>query len=144
MPGQKVESVFGLFHKRVWHDVTNEDHVQAVLKFSSGAHADLSFSRIASLPMHRWRIQGTEGGILDDGSVKDGFTLFRIVDGMKLQGELRHKKTQWDRYYQDLHAHLTEGAPLDVTPEQARRVIAIIEAAEKSSQSGQAEPVPYE
>ena len=59
MPGQKVVSVFGLFHKRVWHDVTNEDHVQAILKFDSGAHADLSFSNISSLPMNRWRIQGT-------------------------------------------------------------------------------------
>ena len=144
MPGQKVTSVFGLFHKRVWHDVTNEDHVQAVLKFDSGAHADVSFSQISSLPINRWRIQGTQGGILDDGSVKDGFTLFRQVDGMKMQGELRNKASQWDRYYKDLNAHLTAGAPLDVTPEQARRVIAIMEAAEKSSQSGQAEPVPYE
>ena len=76
--------------------------------------------------------------------VKDGFRLFRQVDGMKMQGELHNKASQWDRYYKDLNAHLTEDAPLDVTPEQARRVIAIMEAAEKSSQSGQAEPVPYE
>ena len=76
--------------------------------------------------------------------MKEGFTLFRQVDGLPMRGELRHKKTQWDRYYKDIHAHLTEGAPLDVTPEQARRVIAIIEAAEKSAKSGQAEPVPYE
>ena len=47
MPGQKVESVTGFFHKRVWHDVTNEDHVQAILRFDSGAHADLSFSQIS-------------------------------------------------------------------------------------------------
>ena len=94
--------------------------------------------------MPRWRIQGTEGGILDDGSVKDGFALFRQVEGMKMRGELRHKASQWDRYYKDLNAHLTEGAPLDVTPEQARRVIAVLEAAEKSSKSGQAEPVAYE
>lgn len=144
MPGQKVESVTGFFHKRVWHDVTNEDHVQAILRFDSGAHADLSFSQISSLPMPRWRIQGTKGGILDDGSVKDGMKFFTFVEDMKVQGELRNKPGTWDQYYKDISAHMTEGAPLDVTPESARRVIAIIEAAEKSSQSGQAEPVPYE
>lgn len=144
MPGQRVVSVTGYFHKRVWHDVTNEDHVQAVLRFDSGAHADVSFSNISALPMPRWRIQGTKGGILDDGTVKDGMKLFGFLEGVKMQGELRHKPTRWDQYYKDIHAHLADGAPLDVTPEQARRVIAVIEAAEKSSQSGQAEPVPYE
>lgn len=144
MPGQKVISVFGLFHKRIWHDVSNEDHVQAVIKFDSGAHADLSFSSIATLPMPRWRIQGTKGGILDDGSIKDGMKLFGFLDEMKVQGELRNKPSRWDQYYKDIVAHLTEGAALDVTPESARRVIAILEAAEKSSKTGQAEPVPYE
>ncbi len=144
MPGQKVISVFGLFHKRIWHDVSNEDHVQAVIKFDSGAHADLSFSSIATLPMPRWRIQGTKGGILDDGSIKDGMKLFGFLDEMKVQGELRNKPSRWDQYYKDIAAHLTEGAALDVTPESARRVIAILEAAEKSSKTGQAEPVPYE
>ena len=144
MPGRRVESVSGYFHKRLWHDVTNEDHVQAILRFDDGAHADLSFSQISALPMPRWRIQGTKGGILDDGSVKDGMALFTFLEGIKMRGELRNKTSQWDKYYQDIHAHLTEGVPLDVTPEQSRRVIAIIEAAEKSSKSGQAEPVPYE
>jgi scyllo-inositol 2-dehydrogenase (NADP+) len=144
MPGQKVVSVTGFFHKRLWHDVTNEDHVQAILRFDSGAHADLSFSSISSLPLPRWRIQGTQGGILDDGSVKDGMTLFGSLDGLKVQGELRNKPTLWGQYYKDIYAHLAEGGPLDVTPESARRVIAVIEAAEKSARSGQAEPVAFE
>jgi len=144
MPGRRVVSVSGYFHKRVWHDVTNEDHVQAVLRFDDGAHADLSFSQIASLPLPRWRIQGIEGGILDDGAVKDGMTLVRQVDGLRMQGEIRNKPSRPDRYYENIHAHLTDGTPLEVTPEQARRVIAVIEAAEKSSKTGQAEPVAHE
>ena len=144
LPGRKVVSVSGYFHKRVWHDVSNEDHVQAILRFDDGAHADLSFSQIATLPMPRWRIQGTTGGILDDGSVKDGMKLFTHLHGIKMQGELRNKATQTDKYYRDIYAHLTDGAPLDVTPQQARRVIAIIEAAEKSSKSRLAETVAYE
>ncbi len=144
MPGQKVQSVTGFFHKRVWHDVTNEDHVQAILRFHSGAHADLSFSNISSVPLPRWRILGTQGGILDDGTVKDGMKFFTNVEGVKVQGELRNKPSAWNRYYEGIFAHLTQGAPLDVTPESARRVIAIMEAAEKSARTGQAEPVPGE
>ena len=144
MPGRTVVSVSGYFHKRLWHDVTNEDHVQAVLRFSDGAHADLSFSQISSIPIPRWRIQGTQGGILDDGSVKDGMKLFGHLDGIAVSGEIRNKSSRWDQYYKDIYAHLAHGAPLDVTPQQARRVIAILEAAEKSSRTGQAEPVPYE
>ena len=144
LPGRKVESVTGYFHKRVWHDVTNEDHVQAILRFDDGAHADLSFSQIASLPLPRWRIQGTEGGILDDGSVKDGMKLYTHHRGIRMSGELRNKPSRWENYYANIHAHLTEGASLDVTPQQARRVIAVLEAAEKSAQSGQAEKVAYE
>ena len=144
MPGQKVVGVTGFYHKRVWHDVTTEDHVQAILRFDGGAHADLSFSSISSLPLPRWRIQGTRGGILDDGSVKDGMKLYGFLDELKVQGELRNKPTQWDQYYKNIYAHLAEGAPLDVTPESARRVIAIIEAAEKSAKSRQTELVAYE
>lgn len=143
-PGQKVVSVSGYFHKAVWNDVTNEDHTQAVIRFAGGSHADLTISNIGSLPMPRWKIQGTKGGILDDGTVKDGMQLFRHVDGIMMKGELRNKPTNWDKYYADIYDHLVHAAPLDVTPEQARRVIAIVEAAEKSSKSGKSEPVPYE
>ncbi len=144
MPGRKVVSVTGYFHKRLWHDVTNEDHVQAILRFDDGAHADLSFSQISSVPIPRWRIQGTQGGILDDGSVKDGMKLFGHLDGLAVSGEIKNKANHGDQYYKGIYAHLVHGAPLDVTPQQARRVIAIMEAAEKSSRTGQAEPVPYE
>lgn len=144
LPGQKVVSVNGYFHKLVWDDVTNEDHTQAIIRFDSGAHADLTISNIGSLPMPRLRIQGTKGGILDDGSVKDGMQLFRSVDGVMMKGELRNKPSNWDQYYKDVYAHLVDDALLSVTPESARRIIAIIEAAEKSAKSGLAEPVPYE
>ena len=70
--------------------------------------------------------------------------LYTLLEGIKMRGELRSKASQWDKYYRDIYAHLAHGAPLDVTPEQARRVIAVMEAAEKSSKTGQAEPVPYE
>jgi hypothetical protein len=39
---------------------------------------------------------------------------------------------------------MLEGAPLDVRPEEARRVIMVIDYAERSSKSGKSEKTPYE
>ncbi|MDX1934550.1 MAG: Gfo/Idh/MocA family oxidoreductase [Capsulimonadales bacterium] len=144
MPGRKVVNVTAFSHKRVWHDVTNEDYVQIIIRFDDGSNADLTQGSIATVPMDRWRILGTRGGILDDGTVRDGMRLFQMVDGLRMEGQLRNKPTDWGHYYRNIHAHLTEGAPLDVTPESARRVIAILEAADKSAASGKCEPVPFE
>ena len=145
MPGQKVESVFGLFHKRVWHDVTNEDHVEAILKVRQ-RRARRRFLQPDFQPAHEPLAHPGDGGRHPRRRQRQG-RLHAVPSGGGDEPAGRtppQRQTQWDRYYKDLFAHLTEGAPLDVTPEQARRVIAIIEAAEKSAQSGQAEPVPYE
>ena len=46
------------------------------------------------------------------------------------------------RYYRDVADHLYFGEPLSVTPESARRVIALIETAERSSKAGRGLAVP--
>ena len=144
MPGRKVIHVTGALHHLVWTDQTNEDHGQILIRFDNGATAELTQSRLMAVPMPRWRILGTKGGILEDGSVKDGFRIYRDVEGVVMTGERKNKSTEWNTYYKDLAAHLAGKAPLSVTPESARRIIAIIEAAEKSANSGRSEPVPFE
>lgn len=139
---EKMASVTGFFHKRVWHDVTNEDHTQAIIRFKSGATADLQISSIARIGKPKWRILGTKGAILDHGG--GSFKLATQVDGIPVEGEVKHKESTWPEYYENLAAHLLDGAPLEVTPESSRRVIAVIETAEKSAKSGTAEPVPFE
>lgn len=138
---EKVVSVTGFFHKRVWLDVTNEDHVQAIVRFESGAVADIQLSSIARAPRPRWRILGEKGGIIDEG--KGSFKVFTEVAGIPAEMEVKYKPSAWQKYYQNISEHLHNGAPLAVTPESARRVIAIIETAEKSSKSGVTEPVPF-
>jgi predicted dehydrogenase len=144
MHGQKVTQVTGFMQRRVWKEATNEDHGHIIMRFDSGAEAELTQSATTSIHMPRWRILGTKGGILDDGSVKEGFKLVRQIDGQGLTGEIKYKTSSWNIYYKDLNDHLTKGAPLDVTGEQARRVIAILEAAEKSEKSGKSVSVDYE
>lgn len=43
----KVTGVTGFFHKLVWHDVTNEDHVEACIRFEGGAVTGVQMSTIA-------------------------------------------------------------------------------------------------
>jgi predicted dehydrogenase len=58
--------------------------------------------------------------------------------------EIPYKESSWQNFYDNLSAHLLKGKPLEVTPESARRVIAIMEAAEKSSETGQPQAIPFE
>ena len=134
MPGRKVVSVSGYFHKRVWHDVTNEDHVQAILRFDDGAHADLSFSQISSAARCRAGAFKARRAASWTTAGQRRHEAVHAPGRHPCGANCENKPSQWDQYYKDIYAHLAEGAPLDVTPEQARRVIAIMEAAEKSSQ----------
>lgn len=141
VPG-RVASVTGFLHKLVWHDVTNEDQVEVVIRFQSGAVADVQLSHIARAPKPRWRILGTKGAILDKR--KGSIQVFTEVQGIPAEMDIEYKESKWESYYKNIAGHLLRGEELAVTPESARRVIAIMEAAEKSAKSGQSEQVPYE
>lgn len=47
-------------------------------------------------------------------------------------------------YYDNISDHLLRGAELIVKPEEARRVIALIETTELSAKAGKELPVPFE
>jgi scyllo-inositol 2-dehydrogenase (NADP+) len=142
LEGKKMQSVTGFFHKRVWHDITNEDHTQAVIRFTDGTYADVQLSSIARAPKPRFRILGTKGGIVDNWG--GSFRLYTEAAGYPVEGEVKYQRGEHEKYYRNIADHLLRGESLLVTPESARRIIAVIELAEKSSKSGQPEPVPYE
>jgi len=138
----KIAGVNGYFHKLVWNDVTNEDQVEATIRFRSGAVADIQISNIAIVGKPRWRILGTTGGILDNGS--GSFTLYRYFKGLKMRADVQYKKTDWSAFYRNIAAHLLRGEELLVKPEEARRVIAVMQAAEESAKTGRTVPVAHE
>ncbi len=140
MPGE-MESVTGFFHNRVWHEFTNEDQTQAIIKFKNGATANLTISTIAYAGKPRFRILGTKGAIVDHWG--GSFKVQTEVDGLRVEGDVKYQEGTWPLYYVNLAAHLLDGAPLEVTPESARRTIVIFETAEKSAKSGKTEPVPF-
>jgi scyllo-inositol 2-dehydrogenase (NADP+) len=135
IPGN-IAGVMGYFHKRVWMDVTNEDQVEAVIRFESGAVADVQLSSIASIGKPRWRILGTKGGITTVPEQR----YFRVAtygDGKPVETQVDFKKGEHSTYYRNIADHLLRGTKLLVKPEEARRVIAIMEAAEESSRTGE-------
>ena len=137
----RVREVRGVFRKMKWMDVTNEDHVDAMLFFENGVTADVQMSTVARIGKPRWRILGSLGALEDAG---DHCRVNTEVSGLGANLTVRYQEGRWDNYYKQLAEHLLRGGPLDVRPEQARRVIAIMETAERSSGAGRAEPVPYE
>ncbi len=140
IPG-KIEGVVGFSHKLVWKDVTNMDDVRAIIRFKSGAVADFQQSSIARMGKPRWRILGTKG------AVTDGDKAFRVgtfVRGIQADMQIKYRDSNWNGFYKNISDHLNRGRELAIKPEEGRRVIAVMETAEKSWKSGQVEKVPYE
>jgi predicted dehydrogenase len=136
---QRITGVTGFFHKLKWHEVTNEDNVEAAIRFENGAVAHVHMSSLAMVGKERWRLLGTEGAVL---SADGKFIVSTDVAGYRARLEVPYKNSDWDAYYANIADHLTTGADLVVKAEQARRVIAVMDTAERSSASGQTEPFP--
>jgi scyllo-inositol 2-dehydrogenase (NADP+) len=139
---ERIVSVSGFFHKKVWVQSTCEDHTQAIVRFANGAMADICFSSISAAGRPRWRILGTRGAILDDGSVEKGCQVITFEDGAPVTREVPWIDTAWDEFYPNVADHLLLGDELVIQPAQARRVIGVIEYAERSSRSGRPELFP--
>jgi len=103
-------------------------------------------SNITKVGRPRWTLWGEKGAIVSEGK---GFKVYSEVPDQPKEQEIEIDGSAWQnfytsRYYENIVAHLTKGEELIVKAEEARRVIAIVELAEKSSNTLQAEPVPYE
>ncbi|MBI2299222.1 MAG: Gfo/Idh/MocA family oxidoreductase [Armatimonadetes bacterium] len=132
IPG-KITGVTGFFHKLKWPESTNEDNVEAAIRFDNGAVAHVQMSSLAAVGKERWRILGSEGAIL---SVGDKFQVHTYVDGYQATLDVPQVPSDWHAYYRNIAAHLTGDEELIVKPQEARRVIAVMDAAEQSSKSG--------
>lgn len=140
IPG-KIKSVRGFIHNLVWHEKTNEDHMNSIIQFENGAVANIEISSIARAGKAKFRILGTKGAV---EIVGNAIRFYHDVDGKNTMEEIKAKPHQRDIYYDNIADHVMNGAELLVKPEEARRVIAVIETTEKSAQQGRELSVPYE
>lgn len=134
-----------------------EDHVKIVLKTDrpSSPVVDIEISKASPFPQNLWHIMGTRGGLTGTADkLAWKYTNFnslpeRKVDEKPTEGRSYNSEVyQWTeetwekpsdlpsihvQFYQDFYKTLQEGASLEVTPEQVRRQIWVIEQAHKLS-----------
>jgi len=140
VPGP-IADVTGFCRKLVWKQMTNEDQMQAIIRFADGTVADFQQSQIARVGKARWRVLGTKGGVLHSG---DHWLVNTEVNGLATEMKVPFLPGEHPKYYENIAAHILDGEKLIVTAEDARRVIGVIEYAERSSKAGKALKVPYE
>lgn len=135
-----VVDVIGITQKLVWHEITNEDHLQAIIRFENGVVADFQQSSIARVPRARWRVLGDKGAVLYAG---DHWVVNTEVEGIATEMKVPFRQGEHAKYYENIAAHILDGAELIVTAEDARRVISVIETAGRSAKSGKPTKVPF-
>jgi len=146
-------------HKRVWHDVTNLDQVRVHLTWPDGREAEFLQSDVAAVRRPKFWVQGTAGTMVGwyrplsvervepvRGHVVERFhhaeapadlTLARYESGYgTTETRLPPSPAQPFAFHANLANHLLAGEPLAVTPESARRVVAVLEAAQRSCEDG--------
>ena len=84
---------------------------------------------------------GTVGG-LEAGTTREELRLVSCASGVRHKGvvQVSPRMESQISYYRQLADHLLLGEPNPVTPEQARRVIGVIQAAELSAERGVSTP----
>lgn len=101
-----------------------------------------NFSTLAAAIKPRWFILGTDGATVSEQN-RFRFTFF--VHGYRAETTVPYRQSAWHDFYCNVAKHLLHGEELVIKPEQAQRVIAIMEYAERSArQGGKGLALPYE
>ena len=152
--GAPVTQVYARLHGGVWPtDV--EDHAHCIVSFASGIDVHVTTSSVAPIQARRWQLLGA-GGVL----VKEGFDpqeqallagdiemaaedprqytrVYSKIDGEPGDTVVPTLPGHWRAFYENIADALQHGVAVAVSPESSRAVIAIIEAARQSAQTGQ-------
>ncbi len=125
----EVRDVYADLQGRVWTDEV-DDQCLVIIRFANGVTSQVETTTVARLGIGGTLIVGR------DGAFRDGTIATGEGDDM-VERPAQHFERDWDAYYRNIHAHLTEGEELAVPLWQTRRMIAIIDAALRSSDSNE-------
>jgi len=146
-------------HKRVWHDVTNLDQIRVRMTWADGREAEFLQSDIAAVRRPKFYVQGTTGTLVGSyrtitlEAIEPGrgyvatqphhaeapaeLVLSRYESGYGIsETRLPPAVGQPFAFHCNLADHLHLGEPLAITPASVRRVIGVLEAAQRSSTRG--------
>lgn len=124
-----------------WKEDGNEDESFAVTRFKSGVWVTLTITSIDANPKpSMFEVTGTKGTILlnyDDHQI-----IVKKADKTVVT-KARNPDPEWDKYYANIADHLTQGVPLVISAEWARRPIHILDLAGRSATEGRAIKAKY-
>ena len=100
-------------------------------------------SNIAAVTRPKWQILGTKGSI--EAKSENEISLVSYASGIRQESNknITVFKNSWSNYYRNIADHLLLGEELICKPEEGRRLIGVIDAAQKSSEIGRS-LVPFE
>ena len=160
VPGD-VEFVTAANHKLRWHDVTNADHSRVTLRMRGGVEAEFVYSDLAAALKPKWYVLGTEGAVV--GQWRTERVVARGSIGTLDEDVLAPADSPADlflhapdgsvtamavppvrpgTFHRELADSLLAGLPTTVTAESSRRVVAVMEAAERSAAADGRPEVP--
>ncbi len=87
------------------------------------------------------RVCGTKGAIIADHRSVTVHTVDK--DGNRVATTVPMEARAHETFYAGIRAHLFEGKPLLITPEHARRVIQVLDYANRSAATGKALKAKY-
>jgi predicted dehydrogenase len=135
-----VKTVSAHAHKRVWHDVTNSDQVRVDLTFANGAEASFLQSDIAVAMKPKWYVLGTRGAVVGEWREEpvpaDFPARVKVLRPAESGGSheefISLPARDTNGFYRNLADHMAWEEALAVTPAEARRTVAVMEAAAHS------------
>jgi predicted dehydrogenase len=155
----RIKSVTGTSHKRVWHDVTNADQERIHVRFAGGQEAEFMHSDIAAARKPKWYLLGTMGAIVSAWRDVTQYDIDPVLYFREQQipatemppelnayryhhsGEIVRQRLAMPRrehflFYRNLADHLLTGEPLVAPLSDSMKVVAILEAAQHSVRTG--------
>lgn len=155
----RIKAVISTRHKRVWHDVTNADQERVQIRFAGGQEAEFMHSDIAAVRKPKWYLLGTQGAIIGNWhdvtsyevdpvlyfhahdipatEMPPDLTLYSRHDtGQLVPQKLATPQRRHYVFYHNLADHLVFGEPVTAPLEDSVKVVAILEAAARSSAHG--------
>jgi predicted dehydrogenase len=140
MPG-KVEAVSGINQKRIWNHVTNADHADVTITFVDGARATFTNSDLAAARKPKFYVLGTTGAIVGNWDPAAGSApadLPAIISVYRADGSIEvipNSTATSYAFHESVVSYLANGTAMNVTTNQSRDVVAIMQAAEESALS---------
>ncbi len=137
----EMQEVNGYMVKEVWDNCTNEDELEAVVRFKGNAVASHVASSVSMHGKDMIRIIGTEGAISAGHGHCDLYT--KDKDGQLVKTSVKMEPARNSDYYKNVHDHLFKREKLIISGEWARRVIQVLDYANVSARKGTGVKVKY-